>query len=180
MRLDPTTGAVGGTSGVRMVALALLVVALGAGGALAGRALLGDDEELDDDACDLELHEVDLQDDEPAADLDDDDPADVDTDADDEDYFDEEELPVLDRHALLEQAMDDYIHGRYADAIAAARVVERYPDPFEQQRAIRIAGASSCFLHDHDAAATAWDKLDHPMDRAFLRYVCHRNDLEIP
>jgi|SRR5579871_4369293 len=175
MMLDPVTGAAGGVAGARTVWLAALGLLLGAGGAVLARGLTGDDE-LEDDA--IELHEVDLQDDDAAID-DEDDDFDQAQVLDDDELLDEE-LPAIDRHALLEQAMDDYVHGRYAEAIAAARVVERYDDPFERQRAVRIAGASSCFLRDRDAAALAWDKLSHPMDRAFLRYVCHRNDIEIP
>ena len=74
----------------------------------------------------------------------------------------------------LQRAQDAYTTGRYADAIALAQRAKS-DDP---QRALRVIGASSCFLKDAHAAAEAWRASSGP-GRKFIEYVCANNQVSL-
>jgi TonB family protein len=74
----------------------------------------------------------------------------------------------------LQRAQQAYVAGEYSDAIALAQRVKS-EDP---QRALRIIGASSCFLKDGRAATKAWRELSTP-GRKFVEYVCGNNRVPI-
>jgi RNA polymerase sigma-70 factor (ECF subfamily) len=79
--------------------------------------------------------------------------------------------PRSDVSNLSERAQDAYVQGQYGDAIELGReLVEEDPE-----KGWRIVGASSCFVHDSDGAAEAWNKLDG-RGKMFIQYVCGRND----
>ena len=75
----------------------------------------------------------------------------------------------------LQDAQDEYVHGRYASAIENAKhAVKAQPS-----KAWRIIGASQCFLKNREGAVQAWNKLD-AQGRQFLKYVCSRNAITVP
>ena len=80
--------------------------------------------------------------------------------------------------ALVNDAQDDYVHGKYESAITKARKANASAGG-SNGKAWRIIGASSCFLKDKNGAVAAWNKLS-TMDRQFLKYVCQRNTITIP
>ena len=80
---------------------------------------------------------------------------------------------VLEAH-LLDRAQKAYVAGQFADAIAFAEKAKS-DDP---QRALRVIGASRCFLHDAAAAASAWKELN-ATGRRFVEYVCGNNHVHL-
>jgi hypothetical protein len=75
----------------------------------------------------------------------------------------------------LEPARDAFIKGKFQQAIQLAEPhVKDEPD-----QAWRLIGGSSCFLKDKAGAMKAWNNLD-TKGRAFLKYVCSRNGIELP
>jgi hypothetical protein len=80
-----------------------------------------------------------------------------------------------DDEKILADAQQCYVDGKYDCAIELARkAVKTQPS-----RAWRVIGASSCSKKDRAGAVEAWNKLDN-MGRNFVRYVCKRNDIELP
>jgi hypothetical protein len=77
--------------------------------------------------------------------------------------------------ALLDEAMRDYVAGRYQLAIAKAR----WCTDAQPSVAYRVIGASACFLKDRATALDAWTHLDH-QGRNFVKYVCSKKEIEIP
>ena len=78
--------------------------------------------------------------------------------------------------ALVNDALQDYVHGNYASAIEKARRATKAGG--DNNKAWRVIGASSCFLKDRAGAVAAWNRLS-TMDRNFLKYVCQRNDIKL-
>jgi hypothetical protein len=74
----------------------------------------------------------------------------------------------------LQRAQDAYAAGKYSEAIALAQRVKS-EDP---QRALRVIGASSCFLKDAHGAAAAWRELTGT-GRKFVEYVCANNKVRL-
>lgn len=75
----------------------------------------------------------------------------------------------------LADAQEAFVKGEYKKAIELARPqIKTAP-----QRAWRVIGASSCFLKDKPTAGDAYEKLDD-QGKAFLRYVCGRNAIQLP
>lgn len=74
----------------------------------------------------------------------------------------------------MRRAQDAYTAGSYADAVALAQR-GKAEDP---QRALRVIGASSCFLKDAQAATKAWRELNGA-GRKFVEYVCANNKVAI-
>ncbi len=76
-----------------------------------------------------------------------------------------------DPEKTLADAQEDYVHGRYADALEKACIAGG-------GRGWRIVGAASCYLRDRDGALYARSKLDGQA-RSFLDYVCDRNGIKL-
>jgi hypothetical protein len=74
----------------------------------------------------------------------------------------------------LKKAQDAYVGGEYQTAIQLA-LRARQINP---QRAWRIIGASHCFLKNRAGARAASTYVDG-QGRAFLKYVCSRNDVAL-
>ncbi len=76
---------------------------------------------------------------------------------------------------ILQEAQDYYVHGQYQQAIDTAKKAMKA----QPLKAWRTIGASSCFLKDKAMAVQAWNKID-TNGRNLLRYVCSRNDIQVP
>lgn len=88
---------------------------------------------------------------------------------------------------LLEAAAEDLRNGRRERAVEKVR---EYFQPVERieleasggrasSRWWRIQGAAACYARDGAAAIEALRHLD-PVDQRFLRYVCNRNQVQLP
>lgn len=76
---------------------------------------------------------------------------------------------------ILQEAQDFYVHGQYQQAIDTAKKAMKA----QPIKAWRTIGASSCFLKDKAMAVQAWNKID-TNGRNLLRYVCSRNEIQVP
>ncbi len=76
---------------------------------------------------------------------------------------------------ILQEAQDYYVHGQYQQAIDTAKKAMKA----QPLKAWRTIGASSCFLKDKAMAVQAWNKID-TNGRNLLRYVCSRNEIQVP
>jgi hypothetical protein len=127
--------------------------------------------------------DVELLDSEAEADSDDDDLGDEEAvlDIDDEEA-DEVEVEVTlsdERPPTVDDAYDDYVAGDFVSARAEAGRFTGSSDARVRQLALRIVGAASCFLGDRAGALRSSEDFDGK-DRAFIRYVCGRNGVELP
>lgn len=77
---------------------------------------------------------------------------------------------------LVSEAQDDYVNGRNVHAIETARMAIHRG---ATTKAYRIIGAAACNQKDRDEVMKAWRRLGD-MDRRFVKYICARNNLEIP
>ena len=84
-------------------------------------------------------------------------------------------LMMMAAGSALEPARAAFLKGNFQEAIRLAEPhVKDEPD-----QAWRLMGGSWCFLKDKAGAMKAWNNLD-PKGRAFLKYACSRNGIELP
>ena len=78
--------------------------------------------------------------------------------------------------ALLQQARETFVHGKYARSMSLARQVLKL-NPGDQM-AIQIIGASACYLKNAKNAKWAFARLK-AVQRNYLRTICQRNGVTL-